>query len=108
MEVVVNFVEPGPLERWQIWQIHLPDGHEVPSGLLREVSGRCAMTGAQVRNAALHATLLALDDGGIVRGPHLELAVAAEYGKAGAISPLEPGGGRARAGGVQAFLEALS
>ena len=108
MEVVVNFVEPGPLERWQIWQIHLPEGHEVPAGLLREISGRCAMTGAQIRNAALHATLLALDDDGMVRGPQIELAVAAEYGKAGAISPLDPGGGREPAGGMQAFLEALS
>jgi SpoVK/Ycf46/Vps4 family AAA+-type ATPase len=108
MEVVVNFVEPGPLERWHIWQIHLPDDHQVPFELLRDVAERCAMTGGQVRNAALHATLLALDDGGIMHGAHLEAAVAAEYGKAGAISPLDPSGRREHAGGVQAFLEALS
>lgn len=63
----------------------------------------------QVRNAALHATLLALDDdGGGARAATRTRPVAAEYGKAGTISPLEPGGGGEPAGGVQAFLEALS
>ena len=108
MEVVVNFVEPGPFERRHIWELHLPDGHQVPARLLDELSDRCALTGGQIRNAALHATLLGLDGDGPVDGTHVAAAVAAEYGKAGAISPLEPAGPLQQPRGVQAFLEALS
>jgi hypothetical protein len=108
MDAVVQFVEPGPVERWNIWQIHLPGGHRVSGTLLREVSERCVMTGGQIRNAALHATLMALDGDGTVQGSHVEQAIAAEYGKAGAVSPFDAGGGRDAGGGVQAFLEVLS
>jgi hypothetical protein len=109
MDVVVDFVEPGPLERWSIWQLHLPDGHRVAPELLRDVSDRCAMNGGQIRNAALQATLLALDDGGTVEDVHVGRAIAAEYGKAGALSPFDPGGTtHDDEGGIQVFLEALS
>ena len=42
MDVVVNFVQPGPLERRQIWQLHLPAGHQVAARLLDELSRRAA------------------------------------------------------------------
>lgn len=108
MDVVVNFVEPGPLERQHIWQIHLPEHHEVPAEVLREVSERCSMTGGQVRNAALHATLLALDERVAVAERHVRRSIEAEYGKAGAVSPFDPAGREPRPGGVQAFLEAVT
>ncbi len=57
---------------------------------LLEVASRCTMTGGQIRNAALHATLLALGDGGKVTDTHLEAAVQREYRKAGAACPLRP------------------
>jgi hypothetical protein len=110
MDVVVNFISPRPEERWQIWQLHLPLEHGVDQTYLEEVAIRCAITGGQIRNAALHATLLALDDGNeIVTRRHLEAAVYSEYRKAGAICPLK---GNGRAGNQdasrEAFFEALS
>ncbi len=88
--------------------MHLPDGHEVEPGLLEQVAVRCEMTGGQIRNAAMHAALVALADGGVVRRSHLEHAVAGEYQKAGAVSPFDPSGRPARASRAQVFLEALS
>jgi len=88
MDVVVDFRLPDGVERWAIWQLHLPSSHLVDQSMLREVAARCQMTGGQIRNAALHAALLALEDGIEITNRHLESAVQREYRKAGAICPL--------------------
>jgi hypothetical protein len=88
MDVIVDFRSPEAPERWRIWQSHLPAGHATSNETLREISGRCAMTGGQIKNAVLHATLLALDEGCVVRDDHVEAAVQREYRKSGANCPL--------------------
>ena len=88
MDVVVDFRPPGAAERHAIWQMHLPESHAVDPALLAEVAGRCALTGGQIRNAALHASLLALEDGGVVTASKVESAVLREYRKTGAVCPL--------------------
>jgi SpoVK/Ycf46/Vps4 family AAA+-type ATPase len=88
MDVVVEFRAPEPLERWAIWQLHLPPVHAVEQPLLEEVASRCALTGGQIRNAVLHASLLALSDGGTVLAEHVVEAIRREYRKAGEICPL--------------------
>jgi hypothetical protein len=90
MDVVVDFRPPEPAERLFIWQLHLPPGHAVERPVLEEVAHRCALTGGQIRNAVVHASLLALDDGEVVTSGHLESAVQREYRKAGAVCPLRP------------------
>ena len=57
-----------------------------------ELAFRCGLSGGQIRNAALHATLLAVDDGGRVRDDHLLAALQREYRKAGAAYPMRPAG----------------
>jgi len=101
MDVVVEFRAPDALERWQIWQLHLPPSHAVDEGMLDELAGRCVLTGGQIRNAMLHASLLALagagrganghgpgDAGASVTTADVEEAVRREYRKAGLICPL--------------------
>ncbi len=88
MDVVVDFRLPGAAERHAIWQMHLPARHSIDPALLAEVAGRCALTGGQIRNAALHASLLALEDGGVVTSAKIESAVQREYRKTGAVCPL--------------------
>ena len=88
MDVVINFPAPDALGRWAIWQLHLPPTHVVDSSFLEEAAGRCMLNGGQIRNAALHASLLAIEDGGIVTSALLEAAIKHEYQKAGAVSPL--------------------
>jgi len=109
MDVVVNFVPPQAQERWHIWQLHLPENHIVDYAYLEQLSVRCAMTGGQIRNAALLAILLALEDNnGIVSNLHLEKAIQSEYRKAGAVCPLNENG---EAGeyhdGMKAFFDSL-
>ena len=110
MDAVVGFLPPGEDERWQIWQLHLPGDHALEPEDLQEIAARCALTGGQIRNAALHATLLALDEGGgPVRRWHVEAALESEYRKAGALCPLtEDGWGRSVPADMDAFLGALA
>jgi hypothetical protein len=88
MDVVIDFRQPDAAERWAIWQLHLPDSRTVDYDLLDEVAERCVFSGGQIRNAMLHASLLALDDGGAVNSTHLLAAVRREYRKTGAVCPL--------------------
>jgi hypothetical protein len=97
LDVVVHFLPPEAPERWVIWNLHLPAKHAVDAALLREIAGRCALSGGQIRNAVLHASLLALNDGGIVTSDYLEAAVQREYRKAGSVCPLRRGTALSRA-----------
>jgi len=88
MDVVINFATPEALERWSIWQSHLPPGHLVHDSLLEDVAHRCELTGGQIRNAILHASLLALNDGGIVTSQMVTESILREYRKSGGVCPL--------------------
>jgi SpoVK/Ycf46/Vps4 family AAA+-type ATPase len=88
MDVVIDFSPPDPRERWAIWQLHLPANHSIDHSSLEEVAGRCALTGGQIRNAALHASLLALNNGGSLTTDYLVEAVRREYRKSGGVCPL--------------------
>jgi hypothetical protein len=107
MDVVVPFLLPGAEERRRILDLHLPDAHALPAALLERVATRCQLSGGQLRNAALHASLLALDEGIPVAARHLEAAVSSEYRKARAAYPLADRHSRSRHGGVEGFINAL-
>ena len=88
MDVVIEFRPPDVAERWSIWQLHLPTTHMIDAELVQEVAERCELSGAQIRNAVLHAALLALNDDSPMRSSHLEAAVQREYRKMGSICPM--------------------
>ncbi len=89
MDVIIEFHLPDPAERWEIWVSHLPEYHQVSAPFLTEVVGRCALSGAQIRNAVLHASLLALQAEGAVNDAWLFQALQREYRKAGANCPVK-------------------
>ncbi|MCA1612877.1 MAG: ATP-binding protein [Acidobacteria bacterium] len=88
MDVCVQFAPPRAGERWSIWQLHLPAWHGVSGELLEELAHRCELSGGQIRNAALHASSLALEDGSALGDEHVEAAVRREYRKSGGVCPL--------------------
>jgi hypothetical protein len=88
MDLVIEFRPPEAVERWTIWQLHLPSTHAIPDSLLDEVAQRCALSGGQIRNTVLHAALLALNQGTVITAAHLETALQREYRKFGAVCPL--------------------
>ena len=91
MDVVVDFTAPDEQERWWLWGIHLPDVHELERAFVDDLAVRCALTGAQIRNAVIHATLLALADASPMCERHLALAVSREFVKVGRICPIPVG-----------------
>jgi hypothetical protein len=85
MDSVVKFHLPDALERWQLWQAHLPPGHEVNASALEEIAVRHELTGGQIRNISIRAALLALArSGGALGTGDLKEAIQAEQRKAGA------------------------
>lgn len=108
MDVVAPFVPPqNAVQRLQILELHLPDNHRVPDEYLLQVTKRCALNGGQLRNVAVHAGLLALEDDRKLDSEHLYRALCSEYRKAGAIFPLHNGrSGKRR--GIDSFINALA
>lgn len=85
MDSVVKFHLPDALERWRLWQVHLPPGHGVDPQALEEISLRYELTGGQIRNVCVHAALLMLDRGrSCVCIADLREALRTEHRKAGA------------------------
>jgi hypothetical protein len=88
MDIVVEFHAPEAEERWSIWWMHLPVEHQIDEQFLRLAAARCALTGGQIRNAVLHASLLALEACEPLNTAHIEAAVEREYRKLGQIYPM--------------------
>ena len=109
MDVVVPFYPPQPEQRLQILELHLPREHRVSSTLRERIALRCSLTGSQIRNATLHATLLALEDATTMRDSHLEAGIRSEYRKAGGLCPLDGGvSGRDLDAGMESFVSAFA
>ena len=87
----LDFPLPDALTRLALWQAHLGDAGAAGAldrcADLERVALRCALSGGQIRNAALHATLLALDKDGAIGPQELRLALEREYRKAGQQCP---------------------
>ncbi|MBK8814439.1 MAG: AAA family ATPase [Methylococcaceae bacterium] len=89
MDIVVNFTPPQAEERLRLWQFHLPLNHAVDYAQLETVSTRYPLSGGQIRNAAMHAALLALDDLSYsVQPRHIDAAIESEFRKTGALFPM--------------------
>jgi len=89
MDVVVPFRAPDELRRYEILEHHLGE-HRAGDELVQEIAVRCALSGGQLRNVALHARLLALDAGLPIGDEMLRRAVFREYRKLDAHCPLKP------------------
>jgi hypothetical protein len=87
MDVTLDFALPDALTRHRLWQAHLPADHRVGDAALDEVASRCRLSGGQIRNAALHATLLGLEMGVAVGPAELHAALDREYRRAGQSRP---------------------
>ena len=87
MDVSIDFPLPDAGTRLALWDAHLGLHHAVPGEMLERVALRCTLAGGQIRNAALHATLLAVDQCRALDAGHLQAALEREYRKAGQRCP---------------------
>jgi hypothetical protein len=98
-EFIVEFPEPDDAARMALWRLHLPPGAPLaPDVGLDQLAQWYALTGAQIRNAALAAAFLGAaayergETGGQprIRRQDFLLAIEREYDKAGKAHPGHP------------------
>jgi len=87
MDVTLEFPLPDADTRFDLWLAHLASDHAVSDARLDEVALRCVLSGGQIRNAALHATLLGLRRATPPGDSELLIALQREYRKAGQSCP---------------------
>ena len=87
MDVTIDFPLPDAPTRLDLWLGHLAGGHTLTGEALERVALRCALSGGQIRNAALHATLLAIEQGHTLGVHELRVALEREYRKSGQQCP---------------------
>lgn len=91
MDATLDFPLPDALTRLALWQAHLGGHNQVSGEALERVALRCNLSGGQIRNAALHAALLAIERARTIGPGELQQALEREYRKAGQQCPsLEP------------------
>lgn len=88
LDVVIDFALPEADQRRALWELHLPASHQVSQVFLMRVAERCSLSGGQIRNAALHASLLAMKNREQMREVDLDEALQREYRKASMPYPL--------------------
>lgn len=93
-EFIVEFPEPDMSTRQRLWQLHLPAQAPLAADVdLDELADWYALSGAQIRNAALAAAFLAAAEASAISQRHFLQAISREYDKAGKAHPGYPPGG---------------
>ena len=88
MDVVVEFRMPGTARALADLAAPSSARSRVDHGWLQEAAIRCPLSGGQIRNAVLHASLAALDERHALHTVDLERALEREYRKIGTVCPL--------------------
>lgn len=87
-EFIVDFPEPDASAREALWRLHLPQTAPLAEDVdLAELAGWYALSGAQIKNAALAAAFLAAAKDQRIHQHHFLLAVEREFDKAGRAHP---------------------
>jgi hypothetical protein len=87
-EFIVDFPEPDAAARETLWRLHLPEAAPLADDVdLAELAAWYALSGAQIKNAALAAAFLAAAAGQRIHQRHFMLAVEREFDKAGRAHP---------------------
>lgn len=87
-EFIVEFPEPDAAAREALWRLHLPATAPLaPDVDLAELAAWYAISGAQIKNAALAAAFLAASGSTAIHQRHFLLAIEREFDKAGRAHP---------------------
>jgi SpoVK/Ycf46/Vps4 family AAA+-type ATPase len=83
-QVVLDFPRPDAPARARLWRLQLPPQAPLDAALdLEKVGAAVTLTGGGIRNAAMHAAVLAATDGRPIGPEHIALAAWRELAKDG-------------------------
>ena len=92
-EYIVEFPEPDAAVRQALWRLHLPETAPLADDVdLAELSDWYAISGAQIKNAALGGAFLAAASNQHIGQRHFLWAIEREFDKAGRAHPGHPPG----------------
>jgi SpoVK/Ycf46/Vps4 family AAA+-type ATPase len=88
LRFIIDFPQPGPVERMRLWQIALPERSPRGEHLLGEIdlttlASRFPLTGAEIKAAALAAAFSARSEGSLIETQHVLAAIRRELTKRG-------------------------
>jgi hypothetical protein len=90
-EFIVEFPEPDARVRTALWRLHLPEQAPLNEDVdLAELADWYALSGAQIKNAALAGAFLAASSGQVIHQRHFLWAIEREFDKAGRAHPGYP------------------
>lgn len=91
LDVIVEFDEPGRVEREALWRAHLPPGAPLAADVdIAQLAELYPITGGVIRNAALAAAFDTAGRAGVIGQRVLIQAIHREYQKAGRSFPGVP------------------
>jgi len=91
LEFVVEFDEPGPTERLELWRCHLPERAPLGGDVdLARLAALYPVVGGVIRNAAVAAAFRAASEGSDIGLDHFVRAIRREYQKSGRPFPGTP------------------
>jgi len=90
-EFIVEFPEPDARVRAALWRLHLPVQAPLADDVdLQELANWYALSGAQIKNAALAGAFLAASTDQLIHQRHFLWAIEREFDKAGRAHPGYP------------------
>jgi SpoVK/Ycf46/Vps4 family AAA+-type ATPase len=89
LDMMVEFVLPGPEERRDLWRSHLGTNHQLSDAQINQLAATCDLCGGHIRNAVLAAAAVAQATGQAIGFRDVGVGLEAEYRKLGQQMPLE-------------------
>ena len=85
LDVILEFIAPGPGERRSLWLAHLGEAHTLSPAELNRLAAACDLAGGHIRNVTLAAR--AIEARGPIGMRAILMALASEYRKLGRQPP---------------------
>lgn len=86
LHFLVDFPFPDTPHRQRIWQTHFPEKAPLDADVdFAELAARYPLAGGHIRNAAVAAAYLSVEDGGTIRMAHIRAAIRREHQKMGRL-----------------------
>ncbi len=83
LDLIVEFILPGPEERRELWRSHLGTNHHLSDSQINQLSAICDLCGGHIRNAVFASAAVAQAEGRAIEFTDVVQGVASEYRKLG-------------------------
>ena len=89
LDLIVEFILPGPEERRELWRSHLGDQHHLSDSQINQLSALCDLCGGHIRNAVFASAAVAQAKGRAIEFSDVSVGLESEYRKLGRQMPAD-------------------